>query len=96
VFGIGAGFGFAAFREFTDQTVLKAENLVNATSIPVLVAIPEIETREDRIRRNLFRAGYALLLVMGLTGGVAAFHWYVMDLNLFWIKVVARVGYLMQ
>lgn len=43
VFGIGAGVGFAALREFYDDSVHSVEQLAAATRYPVLAVIPRIE-----------------------------------------------------
>jgi polysaccharide chain length determinant protein (PEP-CTERM system associated) len=88
VMGTGAGIGTGALREFTDPSVRKAEYLANATSFPVLGSVPEIITKRDKtirwIRRGMWVVGGILLIV----GGIAVFHYFVMDLDIFRAKLV--------
>ena len=42
VLGIGAGVGFAALREFSDQAIHNPDGLARISSLPILVSIPDI------------------------------------------------------
>ncbi len=44
VLGVGAGVGFAALREFSDQTIHAVPSMASVSDKPVLVVIPEILT----------------------------------------------------
>jgi succinoglycan biosynthesis transport protein ExoP len=55
VLGTGAGVGFAALREFTDNSLRSTEHLARATGMPVLSAIPEIVTPADARRIHRIR-----------------------------------------
>jgi succinoglycan biosynthesis transport protein ExoP len=92
VLGTGAGVGFAALREFTDNSVRSTEQLARTTSLPVLSAIPEIVTPEDARRnrrmRNLKIAG----VVVAAIAAVLIFHFFVMDLYIFQAKLMRRLG----
>ncbi|MBW2072741.1 MAG: chain-length determining protein [Deltaproteobacteria bacterium] len=92
VLGMGAGVGTAALREFGDHSVRSAESLSLATSFPVLAVIPDIVTRKDILRRRARRAALAVTVVLVMAVGVTAFHYLVMDLNVFWAKVLRRLG----
>lgn len=54
VFGVAAGVGFAALREYYDDSVHSAEQLAAATRYPVLAVIPRIEaeTGQSRLKTN--------------------------------------------
>jgi len=93
VLAIGAGVGMAALREFSDQSVRDVRRLNAATPYPVLASIPEIVTRRDVIRRRLKRAFATAAVLVILAGGVAAFNFYVMDLAVFWAKLLLKFSH---
>jgi polysaccharide chain length determinant protein (PEP-CTERM system associated) len=92
VLGVGAGVGTASLREFADHSVRTAEGLSAATAFPVLASIPEIITRRDVIRRRVWRVALAAGCFAVFAGGVVAFHYLVMDLDILWIKVSRRIS----
>ena len=91
VLGIGAGVGTAAFAEFSDESVRNAEILTRNTSFPVLASIPRIITAADcqrvKARRWVAVFGVICLFIAALT----AFHFFVMDLNVLWAKLMRRI-----
>ncbi|MFL7867904.1 MAG: GNVR domain-containing protein, partial [Anaerolineales bacterium] len=92
VLGIGAGIGFAALREFSDTSVRSIEQLTTATSFPVLATIPVIVTEREISRQRVKRFAWVVGIVLVLIAGVAAFHFQVMDLNVFWAKFVRHMA----
>ncbi|MBU0965452.1 MAG: chain-length determining protein [Proteobacteria bacterium] len=91
VLGLGTGVAWAALREFSDQSVRKAEILVSETSFPVLASIPRISCAEDK-QQHKHRRRWVVLLFLGiLLVAVLAFHFLVMDLNVFWAKLMRRM-----
>jgi len=92
VLGIGAGVGWASLREFTDHAIRDSESLVLATSFPVLGSIPEIVTEEDIQRKKRKRVIIIVALILSAVVGLIVFHLLVMDLNVFWAKLVRKVG----
>lgn len=95
VLGIGAGVGLTALREQGDQTFRTAEALTKATSFPVLATIPEIGNGAEA-PRGFGRRG---MLASGLVGAVVlttlVVHFFIMDLDIVWAKMlrtVARLG----
>jgi polysaccharide chain length determinant protein (PEP-CTERM system associated) len=90
VLGAGAGIGLAALREFSDDTVRNGDSLTAATRFPVLAAIPEVMTAKDIARRRIKRFGWAAAAVGVVVLGLAVFHFMVMDLNIFWAKLMRR------
>jgi len=92
VLGIGAGVGWASLKEFTDQSIRNSSSLVTATSFPVLASIPEIITQEDiqQKKRKRIIMITALVLIIGV--GLVAFHFLVMDLNVFWAKLMRKLS----
>ena len=92
VLGLGAGVGFAAFREFTDDAVRNTDMLHQIACFPILATIPTFVSVEEGIRkrRNYIWAVTASILAVVLI--VVVFHTQVMDLGLLWAKVAKRMG----
>ena len=92
VLGIGAGVGWASLREFTDQSIRDSESLVLATSFPVLTSIPDIITEEDLQRKKRKRVIMIVALMLSVITGLIVFHFLVMDLNVFWAKLMRKLS----
>jgi hypothetical protein len=92
VLGIGAGVGTASLREFGDHSVRTPEGLTLATSFRVLATIPEIITRKDVSRRRKRRIALATGLIVTTVTAVVVFHFLVMDLDIFWAKLLRRMA----
>jgi len=92
VVGIGAGISFASFREFSDDAVRTAEQLEFATKYPVLAGIPQILTAKDITRRRWKRIGWATGALGLIAAGLIVFHFVVMDLNVFWVRLVRKLA----
>ena len=91
VLGIGAGVGIAAIREFSDDAVRNPDQLELATKFPVLAGIPPIITKKDIVRRRWKRIALATGTIGVILAGIAVFHFMVMDLNIFWAKLMRRL-----
>jgi hypothetical protein len=91
VLGIGAGIGFAALREFSDDAVHNPDQLELATKFPVLAGIPPIITQKDIAQRRLKRIVLATGTIGVIVAGIVVFHFMVMDLNVFWAKLMRRL-----
>ena len=92
VLGIGAGVGTASLRDFSDDSVRTAQGLALATSFRVLATIPEIVTRKDFSRRIKTRIALATGLIVTTISVVLVFHFLVMDLDIFWAKLLRRMA----
>jgi hypothetical protein len=92
ILGIGAGAGVASLQEYNDQSVRGFDELARVTGFPVLASIPEIINQEDiSARRKTFRkvaAGFGIAVIAGLL----IFHFFVMDLDVFWARLMRRMG----
>jgi type VI protein secretion system component VasF len=91
VLAIGAGIGSASLREYTDTSVRSASQVTSLTSVPVLAMIPEIITWKDRQRTRRRRIVMAVGIALALVIGVAAFHLFVMDLDVAWARMLRKL-----
>jgi len=91
ILGIGGGVGAASLKEFSDQSVRSPEALAEATSIPFLGSIPEIVTHEDTVRKRWRRLTWIIVVVAAAAAGLLAFHFLVMDLDVFWARLMRRL-----
>lgn len=91
VLGIGAGVGFASLREFSDSAIHNAIDISKISSIPVLVSVPVIMTPKDKrikiIKKVAWVAGTGLFIALG----IFYFDSMVMDLDVFWAKVMRKI-----
>jgi uncharacterized protein involved in exopolysaccharide biosynthesis len=92
VLGIGAGIGVAALREFSDDAVRSGDSLAMVTEFPVLAGIPEIMTAKDVTARRMKRLVWTGCLVGAVVLAVAVFHFFVMDLDIFWVRLMRRLA----
>ncbi|WDP90563.1 MAG: chain-length determining protein [Desulfobacter sp.] len=92
VLGIGAGIGMAAITEFSDDSVRDADTLERVTGFPVLTTIPCIITREDRVKAMKIRMIWLGSSLAALVLLVFIFDTYVMDLDVFWSKLVRKLS----
>lgn len=92
VLGIGGGIGTATLREYADTSIHSARYLATVTSFPVLAAVPAIVTAKDLFRKRMHRIWLTVTAVGIVTGGVAVFHFQVMDLTVFWAKVMRHIA----
>jgi polysaccharide chain length determinant protein (PEP-CTERM system associated) len=92
VLGIAAGVAIAAIKEYTDSSVLSADTLSMFTSFPVLAGIPEIITAKDIRRKKIIRSAQIAGFIVLVVGGLVIFHLLVMDLNIFWAKLMRRLA----
>ena len=91
VLGVGAGVGMASLREFTDRSLKNVDGLLMAGFMPVLGSIPDIVTKSDK-RKKTFQQLTILLLLMLIIGlAVWGFHFFVMDLDVFWAKLMRKL-----
>ncbi len=91
VLGAGAGVGAAALGEFSDTSIHSARHLMSATKFPVLAMVPSIATVGDLSRRRRHKILLSVALLGVVACGMVGFHLQVMDLNVFWIKVLRHL-----
>lgn len=92
VLAFGVGIGSASLREHLDTSVRSASQVTAVTSVPVLGAIPEIVTWKDQVRWRTRRKNVMVGAVLAVVICVVAFHFFIMDLDVFWARMVRKLG----
>lgn len=92
VLGLGAGTSLAATREFMDDAVRSPEDLSLITSVPVLARIPVLLTQNEIARAVHKRRLIVFSVFVAMTSAVIMFHFFIMDLDIFWVKLLRRFG----
>jgi polysaccharide biosynthesis transport protein len=60
------------------------------TPVPVLTSVPEIVTWDDRQRQKTRRRNMAVGAAVALAIGVVVFHFFIMDLDVFWTRLMRQ------
>lgn len=92
VLGVGAGIGTAVAKEYSDGSVRSEELLMMLTSFPVLASIPDILTGRDIALGKSMVKTWLAGLVLAAVLGIVAVHFLVIDLDVFWAKLIRRMG----
>lgn len=91
VLGLGCGAGVAAVREQSDQTARTPEQLQQAVGLPVLACVPAILTWQDLAQTRLRRRNVLVCAVVVVVLMPVLFQFLVMDLDVFWARLMRRV-----
>jgi polysaccharide chain length determinant protein (PEP-CTERM system associated) len=92
VLGAATGGGIAAFNEVSDGAFYTVDALARALPVPLVLGIPEIDTPQVVARRKRRRNVIIIATVLFLIVAVVAFHFLVMDLDVFWAKLSRRLS----
>lgn len=92
ILGLGGSIGLAAVLELSDDTIRDASAFNTTTRIPVLSVVPYIYNESERTMRKkrhamVYGAGAAVLILAPVL-----FHFLVMDLYVFWAKVMRNLN----
>ncbi|MEI7465356.1 MAG: GNVR domain-containing protein [Burkholderiales bacterium] len=91
VLALAGGIGAAALRETIDQTVHSARDVIRVMQVPMLAVLPALPSpvllrRRSRLRWIVASAG---LVLVGLA--LAAFHNFVMPVDVAWYGLLRRL-----
>ncbi|MFV9645236.1 MAG: GumC family protein [Desulfobacterales bacterium] len=92
IFGVGAGVGMGALKEYTDHSIRLPEEIEKLTGHAVLAIIPSIQTPKERRKKMVTFAYITLLTCTVLATGITLFHLLVMDLYIFYDKMLKFLG----
>ena len=91
VLAMGVSIGTASFLEYSDTRVHDTETVEQLTGLNVFSTIPRIVTAEDMKRTRRKRVMIAVCTVAGIALAVVLFHYFVMDLDVFWAKLIRLI-----
>ncbi len=91
VLAIGAGIASVATCEYMDHSIKTAEELQQIVSAPILSVLPYIETQEEKNARRKKRFLIVILGVSILIMLLLLFHYFVMPLDIFWMKFEQKI-----
>ena len=91
---VGTGFGLAFFVEMFFGGVRGYNNIARVVGKSPLVVIPIIKTEKEKRKKR--RRIYQLIVVLIIAGiaSVILFHLYVMNLEVFWFKLLNKLNML--
>ncbi len=91
VLGMGAGVGTASLREFNDTSARNPDDLSRFTNVPVLASIPPIILPRDEAKRKKKLVTITVCVIVFLIVSVLIFHLFVMDIDVFWARLMRRI-----
>lgn len=92
IFGIAAGIANGAYQEYHDRSAHDLQGLFLGTSLPVLAAIPEMTSSQERTRFRRRVKQVLTVLVVTFAAGLILIHFVVMDLVILWAKLLRWVS----
>jgi hypothetical protein len=92
VASVGGGIGLAWLRELLDRSIKGPLELARVVSVPILTAIPYIETRSEKARQRRLRRLIALVSTLLLFAFVASVHLWLKPIPAVWDSVLRRIG----
>ena len=92
VLGIGGGVGLVSMKNSPTTRSQRPDTLALIYKAPVLASIPAILTARDVGLRRMKRIFAVVLALVHCWRVNPIFHFFVMDLNVFWAKVDGRIS----
>jgi uncharacterized protein involved in exopolysaccharide biosynthesis len=92
VLGVGLGAALVALKELGDHSIRRPEELERLTGRMVLTVIPTIQTPADRRKKVLKASSLMFSTVVVSVCGLVLFHYFVMDLYIFYDKLAKFFG----
>jgi succinoglycan biosynthesis transport protein ExoP len=91
VLSIGSGILYGSIIEYMDHSVRTPNHLAAIAEIPVLTTVPRILTNRDRLKARRKRLLISVGSVASLVFLLIIFHFFVMDLDLFWLQILKKL-----
>ena len=92
VLAFGAGIASVAFMEYIDHSIKSPEEIEELINIPLYITIPYIETEEEKKRRKRKRLLIALSILLIAILGLIIFNFFVMPLDILWLKIERKLS----
>ena len=91
VLGVGFSVGMAALREVSDTSVKDPQGLEKITGVPVLSIISRIVTPEEQQKKKQVKIVAASAMAASLVLAILVFHFFIMDISIFFAKIVHMI-----
>ncbi|WP_191905966.1 GumC family protein [Nitrincola iocasae] len=88
----GFGVGLMLLVEMLDGGIRGSRRLAGILGADPLMTIPMIMTPKDYLLKRARHISYVVLAVLLVIAGVAAVHFFVMSLDILWLKVMGRIN----
>ncbi len=92
IIAIGGAAGMVILVEFYDDSIRDPWVIERISGLPVLTTIPRIITQEDRAKADRHRVFWLVGSILASIIAVFLFHLYVMNLDIFFIKVLRKIS----
>ncbi len=95
VLALGGGIASTAMAEYMDHSIKSPEELQELVNVPLFTVLPYIETeKETKRRKRRHRLFILILLIIGVIA-IILFHFFVMPLDIVWIKLKHKISLLL-
>jgi uncharacterized protein involved in exopolysaccharide biosynthesis len=91
---VGSGMGFALLIEMLFGGVRGYTHITSVVGKAPLVVVPFITTTRDIARKKTIRNRWILFVIVLLTAAITAIHFYVINLEVLWFRVIREVSLL--
>ena len=92
VLAMFVSIGTASFFEYSDSRVYDAETIESLAGLSVFSSIPRIVTAEEIIQAKRRKVLIATGTVAGIALGILIFNYFVMDLTVFWARLLRLIN----
>lgn len=91
---VGTGFGLAFLTEMFFGGIRGYNNITRVVGKAPLVVIPFIRTEKEKSKRRALIYRWLLVLFLFGIAAIALFHFFVMNLEVFWFKLLNKLSLL--
>jgi uncharacterized protein involved in exopolysaccharide biosynthesis len=91
---VGTGFGLAFLIEMFFGGIRGYSNITRVVGKAPLVVIPFIRTEKEKSKRRALIYRWLIVLFLFGIAAIALFHFFVMDLEVFWFKLLNKLSLL--
>jgi hypothetical protein len=94
VLSVASGFGSGSLFEYLDNSVHTPQELSGLIPVPVLTAIPYLETIHDRQIKNRIRMQWIAGMSVFFLCSLAAIHFFFRPLDVIWIQIQQKLRFM--
>jgi uncharacterized protein involved in exopolysaccharide biosynthesis len=94
VLSVASGFGSGSLFEYLDNSVHTPQELAGLIPVPVLTAIPYLETIHDRQIKNRIRMQWIAGMSVFFLCSLAGIHFFFRPLDVIWIQIQQKLRFM--